>query len=228
MTSINFPTSVLEPLLRSPQLPLYARQIELFLNEEQTQREEFYNWLTEDIKAEFINGEVIVQSPAKDRHTAASMNLSTLLSTFVQLYDLGLVRAETALITLTRNDYLPDVCYFGAEKAAQIAPDQMKYPPPDFIVEILSASTERTDRETKFVDYAAHGVAEYWLVNPEDKTVEQYLLRHEAYELQLKVRTGLLSAVVVEGFEIPVKAIFDTAMKNQALHGLFLAGGRAG
>ena len=221
MTLMKSPTPALEPLLRSSKLPLYARQIQSFLDEEQRQREEFYDWLTEDIKAEFINGEVIVQSPAKKRHTVASINLTTLLSTYVDLHHLGFVGAETVLITLTRNDYLPDVCYFGAEKAAQIVPDQMKYPAPDFIAEILSPSTESIDRETKFDDYAAHGVAEYWLVNPEDKTVEQYQLRDEAYELQLKVRTGLLASIVIEGFGIPVEAIFDAGAKNQALREMF-------
>ncbi len=53
-------------------------------------------------------------------------------------------------------------------------PEQMKYPAPDFIAEILSPSTESVDRITKFEDYAAHGVAEYWLIDPAKKIVEQY------------------------------------------------------
>jgi hypothetical protein len=69
----------LEPLLNSPQLPLYARALQSFLDEEHHKRESFYDWLTEDIKAEFINGEVVVQTPARNRHTVASMNLTTLL-----------------------------------------------------------------------------------------------------------------------------------------------------
>jgi Uma2 family endonuclease len=197
------------------------QQLQSLLNVEQQRRDEFYDWMTEDIKAEFINGEVIMQSPAKDRHTTASINLTTLLSTFVQLHDLGIVRAETALVALTRNDYLPDVCFFGRSKAAQIKPEQMKYPAPDFIAEILSPSTESIDRTIKFEDYAAHGVAEYWLIDPANKTVEQYDLQEGGYALRLKVQTGLLGSLVVEQFEIPVAAIFDAEVKNQTLQSMF-------
>jgi Uma2 family endonuclease len=207
----------LEPLLKSPKLSLYARAIQTYLDEEQEKRESFYDWLTEDIKAEFINGEVIVQSPAKHRHTVASMNLSTLLSTYVELNDLGFVGAETVLVSLTRNDYLPDICFFGKVKASIIKPDQVKYPAPDFIVEILSPSTAVIDRTTKFEDYAAHGVSEYWLVDPEKQTVEQYALRDAEYELLFKIHEGGLTSVVVTGFMIPAISIFDAKIKNQML-----------
>ena len=215
MTEMVFPP--LEPLLKSPKLSLYARAIQTYLDEEYQKRESFYDWLTEDIKAEFINGEVVVQTPAKNRHTVASMNLSTVLSTYVELNDLGFVGAETVLVSLTRNDYLPDICFFGKAKASNIKPDQMKYPAPDFVVEILSPSTAVIDRSTKFEDYAAHGVAEYWLVDPEKQTVEQYALRENEYELLFKVQEGSLTSTVVAGFTIPVAAIFDHKLKNQVL-----------
>ncbi len=43
---------------------------------------------------------------------------------------------------------------------------QSKFPAPDLIVEVLSESTEANDRGIKFEDYAAHGVVEYWIVDP--------------------------------------------------------------
>lgn len=210
-------TPLLEPLLKSPRLALYANQLKRYLDEESQRRDEYYDWLTEDVKAEFINGEVIMQTPARKQHTAASMNLSALLDAHVELHELGFVGAETVLIVLTRNDYLPDVCFFGQEKAAQISPDQVKYPPPDFIAEILSPSTASKDRGIKFEDYADHGVQEYWLIDPQSETVEQYLLKDGGYELALKIKTGELTSHVISGFTIPVAAIFDGKAKNQAL-----------
>ena len=207
----------LTPLIKSHRLPLYSEQLATFLDAERKRRDDFYDWVTEDTRAEFINGEVVVQSPAKDRHTEAVANLASLLKTYVDIDEVGIVRPETALVTLTRNDYLPDICYFGEEKASRISSSQMKYPPPDFIIEVLSPSTEKTDRTTKFDDYADHGVWEYWLVDTETETVEQYLLRDGRYELHLKVNAGTLTSDIVEGFEIPVKAIFDRKAKNRAL-----------
>ena len=127
---------------------------------------------------------------------------------------------EKLLIALTRNDYEPDICFFTQEKAAAFAPDQMKFPAPDLVVEVLSDSTEAIDRGAKFEDYALHGVAEYWLVDPEQESVEQYLLGDEAYELAVKVKSGTIQSTVVSGFEIPVQAIFDAAEQFTALQAL--------
>lgn len=215
MTIITIP--VLEPLLKSPKLSIYAKQLQQYIDEEQRKREAFYDWITEDIKAEFINGEIVMQTPAKKRHTVAPMNLSSLLDAYVELHDLGFVGAETVLITLTRNDYLPDVCFFTTEKAQNFPSDQVKYPAPDFAIEVLSPGTAAIDRGIKFEEYAASGIAEYWIIDPEQQTVEQYVLQNEAYELLLKIKSGEISSKVVQGFTIPVAAIFDRKLKNQVL-----------
>ncbi len=215
MTTITAPP--LEALLKSPLLPLYTRQLQIVVDTEQQERATFYEWITEDIKAEFINGEIIVQSPAKHRHTLVSMNLSTLLGSYVEEHNMGVVVSETALVTLTRNDYLPDICFFGIEKTSNIGPDQMKYPAPDLAVEVLSPSTEKTDRGTKFDDYAAHNVREYWLIDPDKQILEQYVLRDGKYELLFKVKSGELISEVVEGFTIPVQAIFERKLANRVL-----------
>jgi Uma2 family endonuclease len=85
----------------------------------------------------------------------------------------------------------------------------MQFPSPDLVVEVLSESTERHDRETKFQDYAAHGVSEYWIVDPENETVEQYMHQDGEYELLLKSQDGHIKSVAVDGLSIPVRAIFD-------------------
>ena len=134
---------------------------------------------------------------------------------------------EKNLVCLTRNDYEPNVVFYGQEKAARLQPDQMKLPAPDFIVEVLSPSTEHHDRGVKFQDYAAHGVGEYWLVDPVAETVEQYLLvagvagEPGTYRL-LGNRTGQgeLASVAVPGFRLPVRALFDRQANLAALRSL--------
>ncbi len=56
---------VLEQLAQSPKLALYQREISRILEDEQTERQRFYEQVTEHEKAEFINGETIVHSPVK-------------------------------------------------------------------------------------------------------------------------------------------------------------------
>ncbi len=123
---------------------------------------------------------------------------------------------------LTRNDYEPDICYWNTEVADAFTDDQMEHPAPDLIVEVLSKSTTGRDRGVKFEDYAAHGVREYWIIDPIRKAVEQYEL-DEGTMAFARVAVlyddvnDTLTALTVPGFEIPVKAIFDK--KNQ--HGIY-------
>ena len=124
------------------------------------------------------------------------------------------------MIALTRNDYEPDIVFFSKTKARHFKRSQTRFPAPDFIVEILSPSSVQTDRGVKFEDYAAHGVAEYWIIDPAKKTLEQYLLEGGAYRLALKARTGTVRSRAVKGFEIPVAAIFGRRANLDSLRRL--------
>ncbi len=124
------------------------------------------------------------------------------------------------MISLTRNDYEPDVCFFGNEKAKNFTAKQTQFPAPDFIVEVLSDSTAKNDRETKFQDYAAHGVGEYWIVDAEKQTVEQCFLQNEQYELLLKAKDGAIESIVLPNFKIPIRAIFDETENLKSLSNL--------
>lgn len=208
---------IIEQLKRSPRLPQLTRQFQAILRAEQRQRQRFYDEMSETQKVEFINGEIIVQSPVKLRHSTASGNLFALLRAYVQKHGLGYVGHEKLLVTLTRNDYEPDICFFGQAKAKTFAPDQVKFPAPDLVVEVLSDSTEAIDRGIKFEDYALHGVREYWIVDPDQESVEQYLLQAERYDLAVKVKSGTIQSAVVDGFDIPVRAIFDSGEQLAAL-----------
>ncbi|MEZ0540743.1 Uma2 family endonuclease [Fibrella arboris] len=213
-------TELLYQLLDTPKAPLIIQQAQVILNNEKEKRRAFYEWMDEGMKAEFINGEIVVHSPALDRHTEAVMNLGFLLNLFVMKNDIGLVRTEKALVELTRNSYEPDICFWATEKAAQIRPDQLYYPAPDLVVEVLSKSTQKHDRDTKFVDYAAHGVAEYWLVDPLRQRVEQFTIDADTEEYEAVATYTIKQTITsqsVAGFAIPVRAIFDKTANMTAL-----------
>ena len=210
--------TLIEALLDSPLLPRQLERLNRVLAEERPRRERFYEEMTEEGKWEFINGEVIVHSPAKLRHIEVSDSLLVLLGTHVKRHDLGLVAHEKLLVSLTRNDYEPDVCFYRKELAAAFTADQMRFPAPDFIAEVLSPSTARDDRGVKFRDYAAHGVREYWIVDPVGQSVEQYDLKGEDYQLAGTWEgSDEVSSAVVKGFRIPASALFDRQANLAAL-----------
>ena len=76
-------------------------------------------------------------------------------------------------------------------------------------MEELSSGTISNDCGVKFLDYQLHGVPEYWIINPEPLMLEQYILDGNEYQLAKKVKKGMIKSVVVEGFEIDVKALTD-------------------
>lgn len=201
---------ILKPLLASPQLPMYLAQIQDYLQEEAKKRTEFYNLITENDKAEFIQGEVILHSPVKRGHNTAASLLHQLINVYVIRNKLGEVGYDKLMIHLTRNSYEPDICFFGYEKSQHFTDEQMLFPAPDFVVEVLSKSTEKTDRGIKMIDYAASGVGEYWLIHPQKRVIEKYILEDNRYWME-KIYTieDTIKSKVIKDFHISVIAVFD-------------------
>jgi Uma2 family endonuclease len=201
--------TVVEQLLQYPQVHLYLEQVQQALLEEQLRRQSFHASLSSYNNPEFINGKIVEKMSNKLKHNQAVRFLSQLLSIYVQKNKLGIAGMEKLMISLTRNDYEPDICFWTADKAQEFSEDQTLFPAPDFVVEVLSDSTESRDRGIKFQDYAAHGVSEYWLIDADKKFVEQYQLINGQYELLTKSGNGIIRSLAVAGFHIPIEAIFN-------------------
>lgn len=209
---------ILEEIMASPSAVLIVEQAGRMLEAERQRRERFYNEITEYEKAEFINGEVVIHSPVKKEHNDASGNLFALIHAHVRKHHLGYVGYEKIMVTLSRNDYEPDICFFGQEKARHFTDGQSLFPAPDLVVEVLSPKTSANDRGVKFEDYRAHGVQEYWIVDPVARTVEQYQLdAAQQYQLILKSGNGQISSEVIPGFYIRIEAVFDAGVNLEEL-----------
>ena len=114
---------------------------------------------------------------------------------------------------LTHNDYEPDICFRNAGKMAAFQPKQPAFPPPGFIVEIVSDSTRDRDRNAdsvgiKMTDYALHGVQEYWIIDTGQEAIEQYILDGNAFPLFQKLKDVQLAAKAITGSSIRVKDVF--------------------
>lgn len=204
-------------LTRSPRFLTALGELQEYAAQERERRARFYEEITPECKWEFINGEVIMHSPALLRHLMAQKRILNLLNNWVTLNRLGVALGEKALVALTRNDYEPDVVFFRTEKAGDLHPNTLLFPAPDFVVEVLSDSTMGRDRGIKYEDYAAHGVAEYWIVDPVIETIERHVLQGEVYRLAEKRNDGTLRCGPVPGWEFPVRAAFDDEVNLHAL-----------
>ncbi len=216
-TLADMSAALIDQIKASPLLPEIIQEGQAALLREHALRVKFYNDITPEHKWEFINGEVIMHSPALNRHLMATKRLFQLMSIHCLAQRCGEVHVEKAMTSFPRNDYEPDICFFGIAKAALITPDTLRFPIPDLIVEVLSASTEARDRGVKFADYASHGVREYWIIDSVTESVELYRLSGTTYPPTERQQDGLLSSDAIPGLVIPVRAIFDDEVNLAAL-----------
>ncbi len=208
---------LIEPIRHSPLLPRIVEELLQQIAREQQVRSRFYAEMTPDQKVEFIDGEVLFHSPAKNRHVIATGCIFRAMSLFVDSNLLGTVKSEKCLCKFPRNDYEPDVVFFGPEKSSQFDLDTLQFPVPDLIVEVLSDSTEVRDRGTKFIDYSAQGVTEYWIVDTEHRVLEQYLQEKGGLELKKKSDSGMVESRAISGFAIDIAALFDEQKNLEAI-----------
>lgn len=203
---------ILDNIKQSPELPKVLEELKQYWEAEQVRRHEFWNSVSDNVKAEFINGEgIIYHSPVKRRHFRVYHKLLVQLLNYVELNKLGEVGSEKTMVRLIRNDYEPDICFFKKDKADKFTDDQYIFPVPDFIVEILSEKTTAVDWGIKFEDYAYNGVGEYWIIDPKKQEIEQYLLNAETrtYELEAKKKDDILTSLQIDRFSIEVARLFN-------------------
>src|SRR3954469_17154773 len=104
--------ALLSPLIESPRLVQYVEELQAILEAERAKREQFYEDVSPEDKWEFINGEVVMHSPAKLKHTETLGRIYNLLHNHVLIRRQGKVLMEKTMISLTRNDYEPDLLFF--------------------------------------------------------------------------------------------------------------------
>ena len=158
---------------------------------------------------EVIDGELLVTPPPNIRHQRASRELQFQIHLHLRQNGKGEVLNAPVGVRL-RDDLIvgPDLIVILAEHADRIG-KQVIDGAPDLVVEILSPGTAGRDLGTKRDAYAAAGVPEYWIVDPETRTVEVLTLDGAAYR-----RAGLygigdtLVSPVLDALTIDVGDVF--------------------
>jgi len=128
--------------------------------------EEYLDWADEGVLAEWVNGEVIVHMPPKDLHQALAGFLYHIIELFVAVFDLGMVRIAPFEVRLGPDgpSREPDVLFLAKTHLDRRTPERV-VGPPDLIIEVVSDDSVRRDRVTKFDEYEAAGVLEYWVID---------------------------------------------------------------
>ena len=130
--------------------------------------------------AEILNGELHTHPRPSPRHARAASALGGKLS---DPFDIGRggpggwwILGEPE-IHLDDQVIVPDLAGWRRERLPALPDSAWIDLAPDWVCEILSASTAKTDRTIKVPLYAIHEVAWLWLIDPTLKTLEAFVLR---------------------------------------------------
>jgi Uma2 family endonuclease len=165
--------------------------------------EEDYEQITdEDLKCEFIDGELIVHSPASLDHEDLTAFVIRLLGEFVAQHRLGRVFGSNAVMQLGRRRFSPDVSVLLASHYDRVRRTRV-VGPMDLVAEIISESTRSYDHETKLPLYREGQVGEIWMIDRERRQFEVHALREGGYVSQV-LPTGRWSSTAVPGLTIQV------------------------
>jgi len=145
----------------------------------------------ESDRIEIINGEAFMMAPPSRIHQEIMMELSAQLHEYLRGKHCKVYPAPFGVRLFEEDgDYPEDVDTMVEPDISVVCdPGKVKFDgihgAPDLVVEVLSPSTMRNDRMRKKEGYQACGVREYWLVDPENRTIEQYLLQEGKLELNM-------------------------------------------
>jgi Uma2 family endonuclease len=136
----------------------------------------YEEWLrmpeVQDATEEVVNGEIRIMPPAKWKHQRIIELMAGALRNQLGIERYSIATGSFGLIIRKSplTSRVPDVAVF--ELATLVEQDGYIYSAPQLLVEVLSPSNNRREREEKLGDYATLGVPEVWVISPEARTVE--------------------------------------------------------
>jgi Uma2 family endonuclease len=164
--------------------------------------------LPEGVRAELIEGEIFMSPSPKEKHQRAAVNLTRILSTFVQKDSLGRLYAAPFDVHLPSGDIVEPDLIFVSTGNQSIIQDWIRGVP-DLLVEIISPDSPERDRIVKRHLYQENGVKEYWLVDIDQDSIEVLKLSGKAYTPHGYFEAGdALTSAVIPGLSLPVRQVF--------------------
>jgi Uma2 family endonuclease len=174
-----------------------------------------YQTLPEDMsrRYELLNGDLFLVPAPTTRHQRIARILFSIVNDQVCSNELGEVFFAPIDVILGvgegREVVQPDIVFIAEARCAIIQIHGIEGAP-DLAVEILSSRTQDRDRGYKRTLYARHGIVEYWIVDPDERSIEVYRVGSEGYGLLSKFHADeVLTSAMFPGLNIPLRDIFQ-------------------
>ena len=171
---------------------------------------DFLAW-EEHERAEIIGGGIYLMGTPSSRHQEISFEIGRQLGNYLEGKRCRVYPAPYGVRLFEQDGDDPEAVDTVVEPDISIICDRDKIDKtgckgaPDMVVEILSPSTQRHDRLVKLGLYQRAGVREYWIVSPEEQTVQVMLLDsggilqlHEVYDRDSIAKVNILDGCFIE------------------------------
>ncbi|MDE7341944.1 MAG: Uma2 family endonuclease [Lachnospiraceae bacterium] len=155
-------------------------------------------------RAELIDGRIYDMAPPSARHQDIIFSLSRKIADYIDTSEgnckIYLAPYAVFLNADDKNYVEPDISVICDKSKLN---DKGCHGAPDWIIEVVSPSTERMDYGIKLFKYRSSGVREYWIINPMMHTVNVYDLEHENQTRQYHF-TDTIPVCIYEGLHISI------------------------
>jgi Uma2 family endonuclease len=168
--------------------------------------EEFLEWNgTDEVWAEWENGEIIYMSNPSLIHQRIARFLTIILQFYVEAKQLGEVLPAPFQLKFDfrKSGRQPDIM-FVSNAAADNIKKQYVENTADLVIEIISPESRVRDKADKFYEYEQAAVKEYWLIDPDRKRSEFYTLGDDGFFNFEIPENGVFKSKVLTGMTLKV------------------------
>ncbi len=157
-------------------------------------------------RTELIDGEFIMPPAPSLRHQRICRELKFLIHSYLKQNPIGEIFFAPCDVILSQFSVLQPDLVFLLKEHADILTAKAVEGAPDLVVEILSESTGHLDRGAKMQVYVAAGVREYWIIDPEQDTVEVFHPREHGTQPTRTLQLGdTLETPLLPDLKLPLK-----------------------
>lgn len=199
--------------------PCYIRRMQISLDppylivKPGLSEEEFYRLADEDSDWEYLDGRIVMHSPASNRHENIFCFLLTLLRVYLDEKKGAVVRGSRYPMRLDPSwSPEPDILVVRESRRDLMTPRRLEGPA-DMVVEIASESDPRLDYREKLPRYRQAGIEEIWIINPFENELLAEAKTTAGYATQV-LSSGRLESKVLPGFWIEVSWLWQEELPS--------------
>src|SRR5437588_3055558 len=161
---------------------------------------------------ELIEGELFASRAPGIAHQRVVQNLQIAFSEYLEANPIGVIVPGAGAIFSDYDAVIPDLAFVLNERWDQVVTGEKFTGALDLVIEVTSPGVEnrRRDLLIKRQLYGKYGVAEYWVVDSENRSVEVYRLQNDRLESVATLRNSdELVSPLLPGFHLSVSTIFQ-------------------